>query len=312
MGLLSYQKTAGGPVVFRDHRDTTGNIFFVDSGASNAVDAAGAGVSPDKPFATLDYAIGQCTANNGDVIYVMPGHTETISAASGIDLDVAGVQVIGLGVGDSRPTITLNTATTATFVVGAADCVIQNLKFLSAIDSLAVMLDVDEGNFRCLDCKFVSSSTFEVLNFVNIATTKNNFFFKGCEFIQPTDPAGTDGNAATGGIYLVDSDYVYVEDCKFIGYFETACIHNKTTSTNFLWITNCIFQQLLSGAEILLLVAGATGGIKDSAGLTPNADDVTEAKVIGTIGDGFFVFNSTFGNDGAGGQNAVAGASAAT
>jgi hypothetical protein len=27
-----------------------------------------------KPFASIDYAIGKCKANRGDVIYVMPGH----------------------------------------------------------------------------------------------------------------------------------------------------------------------------------------------------------------------------------------------
>src|SRR3990167_2616461 len=83
---------------------TTGNVFFVDSGASLAVDDTAHGDSPERPFATLDYAVGQCTASNGDIIYVMPGHAETISADSGVDVDVAGVTIIGVGRGASRPT----------------------------------------------------------------------------------------------------------------------------------------------------------------------------------------------------------------
>jgi len=61
--------------------NTTGNIFYVDSGNSSAVDYSGAGTSKTKPFKTVDYAIGQCTANNGDVIIVMPGHAESYTAA---------------------------------------------------------------------------------------------------------------------------------------------------------------------------------------------------------------------------------------
>ena len=62
-----------------------GNVFWVDSGAgSNGNKGTFA-----RPFATIDYAIGQCTANNGDLIMVMPGHTETVTAAAGIAVDVA-------------------------------------------------------------------------------------------------------------------------------------------------------------------------------------------------------------------------------
>src|SRR5256885_9730538 len=84
-----------------------GDPFFVK--ASGGVNSAYGG---DKahPLATLDYAIGLTTANHGDVIYVMPGHTETISTATALALDVAGVQVVGLGHWRLRPTLTLGTA----------------------------------------------------------------------------------------------------------------------------------------------------------------------------------------------------------
>lgn len=43
----------------------------------------------------MDYANGRCTANNGDVVFVQAGHTETVTAAAGLDLDVAGVTLGG-------------------------------------------------------------------------------------------------------------------------------------------------------------------------------------------------------------------------
>ena len=70
---------------------TTGTYRFVDS-------STGVNLSDNRtktrPYATIDYAIGQCTASAGDVIIVFPGHTETITAAAGIALDVAGVSIV--------------------------------------------------------------------------------------------------------------------------------------------------------------------------------------------------------------------------
>ncbi len=81
----------GGPYM------TTGTTFFVDSGHASAADSSATnwGKRKDQPFATVDYAIGKCAANNGDIIFVMPGHAENISAATSWVQDVAGVRVQG-------------------------------------------------------------------------------------------------------------------------------------------------------------------------------------------------------------------------
>src|SRR5262245_26293874 len=88
-----------GTLVLADGRFCPGNVFFVQSTHTNKGDSAGKGQTPDAPFATLDYAIGQCTADQGDLIVVLPGHVETVTGAAGVALDVAGVTVLGLGAG---------------------------------------------------------------------------------------------------------------------------------------------------------------------------------------------------------------------
>lgn len=302
LSLLEIEKRAKGVV--------PGNIFYVDSGTGSSTNP---GTTMDLPLATIDQAINKCTASNGDVIYVLPGHAETIAAAAGIDADVIGISVIGLGSGSLKPTITLGTATTADIDIDAANVTFQNLRFVSNINDLAVILDVNDEYFTCIDCDFVSSNTKEVLNFVNIATTKDNFFFKGCKFYQPTDPDGTDGNASTGCFYFVDSEEIFIEDCYFYGQFETSIFHNKTTAAKNVWVRNCFGTQLLAGAEVFTQVANMQGGVLNSTFIVSGADDVTEAKTWGTLSAKFFVdVNSGIGNDGDGGQLAVAGASAAT
>lgn len=290
----------------------TGEVFFVGNAESFAADVATQGKDPDSPFNTLDFAINQCTAGKGDVIIVMPGHSETLSAAAAVDLDVRGVRIIGIGEGDLRPTLTFDTATTADFDVDADDCLIYGLRFVSDIDSLAVMLDVNAENTVIQNCEFKTSSGKECLNFINMATTKDFLRVKDCVFIQPTDPAGTDDAANTGVIYLEDSEFVIVEDCEFWGNFETGIIHNRTTGCANFWMSRCRGINNLSTALPFTFASGATGGIERCHIISPSAADVTEGKIVGTLQAGVFVFESTFGNDGGGGQLGVAGAAAAT
>lgn len=116
----------GGMFGVINETQTTGNIWFVNS--ATGTNAAGYGENPDAPFATADYAIGSGTATNGDWIIGMPGHTETISAAGSVNMDVAGIKIVGLGEGMTRPIFTWSTAA-GTFEVRANSCSIENVIF---------------------------------------------------------------------------------------------------------------------------------------------------------------------------------------
>lgn len=112
-----------------------GRVFFCNnSGLTQPGQIGGSDGNPgtyQRPFASLNYAITQCVANRGDIIILAPNHTETITSATSIVLGVAGVAIIGLGTGSSRPTITYTTANTATLAVTAANITIQNVLFVA-------------------------------------------------------------------------------------------------------------------------------------------------------------------------------------
>lgn len=129
---LFSRKISGGVYVFTDETATTGDLWFVDSGSAQATDATGAGTNPDTPFATIDFAVGKCTASNGDRIYVMPGHSENLTSATSLVVDVAGVSIIGIGSGPLRPRLTFTTAAEATISITAANCRMDNMWLLSA------------------------------------------------------------------------------------------------------------------------------------------------------------------------------------
>lgn len=139
----------GGAFTFTDESKTTGELFFVHSGTGT--DGAGYGKNPDAPLATLDYAIGLCAANKGDRIYAMPGHAETTTA---IALDVAGVQIFGLGTGRLRPALTATTAATDLLNVTAANCHIENVRFVGAASGATALLDIAADDFTGVNLVF--------------------------------------------------------------------------------------------------------------------------------------------------------------
>jgi len=120
-----------------------GNVFWVDSGGpSNSRGTF------KQPFTTIGAALDRCTASNGDIIFVKPGHAETITAAGGVALDVAGVAVVGLGKGSIRPTLTYTTAAAASLTVTAADVSLSNFRLVANFADITRLINVTATDFH--------------------------------------------------------------------------------------------------------------------------------------------------------------------
>jgi hypothetical protein len=119
---------------------TGGEVFHVDSTHAQASDA-NSGEEPGQPMATLDAAVARCTANNGDTIILYPGHVESIGNAQ-IDLDVAGINVIGLGRGPDRPRIDYDHAN-ASLDVGASGIRVKNIVLRPSVADVLIGIDIE-------------------------------------------------------------------------------------------------------------------------------------------------------------------------
>lgn len=144
----------------------SGDVYWVDSATGANSSANG---TFDAPFATLDYAIGACTANHGDYIMVKANHAETITGAGGITADIAGITIIGIGSGNQRPRFLMDVATTVTMVVSAADVTVRNLVFAAGHADIVTCIDLDAKGFTLADCEFVENVVDE--NFLVIITS---------------------------------------------------------------------------------------------------------------------------------------------
>jgi len=124
----------------------------------------------NAPFSTLEYAISRCTANRGDIIFIKPGHAETISSATALSFDVASVAIVGLGAGTKRPTFTLDTAATTTIAVSADNVSISNCRFIGNFLSITSCFTVAAAAYFTIDnCAFTDTSA--ILGFLSAVKT---------------------------------------------------------------------------------------------------------------------------------------------
>lgn len=252
-GITSF----GMPVLGSGPVFTTGDIYFVDSVTGSDTND---GTAKEKALATIDVAIGKCKANNGDYIIVMPNHAETITAAAGIDLDVAGITVLGIGHGENRPVVTLGTATAADIDIDAADITVKNIQFTTTIDGVIAAIDVNSKDFLMEDCELRSDeggTKAQMLIAIDVdggANGADRATFRRCKFTSET--AGADS-----AIKLTEvQEGVIIENCTFFGDYTDADIHNPSGKvlTNLQLVGN-IVRNLNSGNHAVELVSACTG-----------------------------------------------------
>lgn len=274
----------GGVFTVNDLKDHPGNIFFVDSGETvNGANAVGFGRSPDAPFLTLDYAVAFCTANNGDVIYVMPGHAESLTADSAVDLDVAGIKVIGLGTGGSRPTFTCTVAAGDFKLAGAGCGWIENLLFLNAVDQSTGLLEVSAPDWTIKNCDIRESDSTAAQANVYLITTAdaNRLHIDGLTINEGGADAGP-----VSAIDFVGADDLHLENFYIYGNFSTTPVQMLTTACLRVRIHDgTIWQANAADTGIVDTVTNSTGFVGPNLliKLADNAANITEAVTGATF-----------------------------
>ncbi len=251
-----------------------GKIFIVgDSGTANLSmlkDLFGPDVDGKIRFySTITAAIDACTANAGDIILVMPGHVETISAATSCDFDVAGVTVIGLGNGSDRPTFNFTTATTAQVNIDAANVRIVNCIFdLTGVDAVAAGIDVNADDFTLERCTvYMGDSDGQAVVGVLSDTNIDRVTVDDCEFLGDTIA----GPAAA--IRLIGGVEHKIRRNNIQGSFSQAPVALVTTAPLRVLIEhNVLFNAVASGVAAIQAVAAASGVVRFNSMHITNTD----------------------------------------
>ena len=170
-GFVNGVTIRGVPVL----QSQPGQVYWVNNSSvlsPGGVGGTNSGAGTYKqPFSTIDYAVGRCEANRGDIILVMPGHAETITTAAQLILDVAGIAIIGLGSGSLRPTLTFGAAA-ANIPITAANVSVKNILHVANFADVASYYTVTgtatPKDFAIEECEFRDTSS--ILNALKIVT----------------------------------------------------------------------------------------------------------------------------------------------
>ncbi|MAF24328.1 hypothetical protein CL634_01895 [bacterium] len=245
----------GMPVMGSGPVFTTGNIFFVDSVTGSDTNS-GNGV--ENALATIDAAVGKCTANKGDFIVVMPKHAESLAADSGVDLDVAGVTIVGMGQGADRPTITFDTAVTADFKLAAASVKIENLLFLAGIDALTGPIEVSADDCKIINCEYRddAGNNYETTDVIVTTSTPLRMLIDHFVYTSDGDIGGT---AQQSIIQLNGADHAIIRNCWLVAFAATGVIEDATVSDSIL-IENCVIENQETSPTVAVLLQATTSG----------------------------------------------------
>jgi hypothetical protein len=198
---------------------------------------------------------------------VKAGHRETISSATALSLTLSGVQIIGLGSGQNRPTFTLDTANTTTVNVLATDVSIQNCVFVANFLNIASLFTLGGASVTAsisgefMTVTVVGSGTLYDGQTLNSATAG---FVAGTKII--TQISGTTGGV---GVYKLNRS-------------QTVASGTVTTVAREFHVTGCDIRDTSS---ILNFLAITTTSTADNAadGLTLDNNLITLAATSGAV-----------------------------
>lgn len=244
--------------------------------------------------ATIAGAVAQCTSSAGDTIFVLPGHTETISSSSALTLSVAGINIIGLGAGALRPTITLDTATTATINVTAANITVKNMIFTANFaDIVSFFTTTTANNFTLDGCYFKATATnMNSLYVVDTNATSNDtdgLTIKNCKWIEPdTATVSMVKMDGTNADVTIDNNFVQIG----VNNNKAALVTVATGKvvTNLVMINNRVFRlntDTATGA-ILFSTDGSTNSGIVANNFVQHADTASELLITASSGLGTF------------------------
>lgn len=235
-----------------------GKVFWVNSTSVLPANGVGGADSPShgtylRPFATIDYAVGQCTANRGDIIMVMPGHSENISGAGSLTVDVAGVAIVGLGTGTDRPDLNFS-ATAGTVEMDAANTTLYNLTLTADVSAVVVGVNVDAAGVTIANCEFTYNATGDdFITMVDVDAVAGTQLIGNTFIAEDTAGCSEAIRLDTANNTVIEGNYLYGD------FTDSAIVGEGAASTNVLIKDNAIYNSDTTAGNTIDLNVACTG-----------------------------------------------------
>jgi hypothetical protein len=219
---------------------------------------------------TLNAGLARCRSGQGDIVYVLPGHTESISTADFMSSLVAGTQIVSAGCPGmtNNPTLTW-TAAAGTFLLDVADVSIVGMTLdWAGVADCAAPMTVTGAGCAMIGNHIVAQSdvvSFQCLKGVTVSTGAHNFLFAN-NYVR-ADSEDDDANV-TGGIINIAAVVRGVKVVNnIIAYAcagDTVGIVDQTAAATNTVVANNLFRQLAANAAFAIIMDDGHGYVHNN------------------------------------------------
>jgi hypothetical protein len=236
-------------------------------------------------YSTVATAIAACTANRGDTIYILPGHTEALTSTS-FAMATAGIRIVGLGTGTLIPTFTA-AATSGIVAFTAANCWLENVKLVANVDNTvgAISLDAGSDGTTIKDVVAVDTATNkEFLTGISIATTCTDVVIDGFKHW------GLAGGATSAIVTAGTADRLTIKNCIIQGTYSASVLDlSAGILVQNIVARNYLVQRTAGGVFCYKGNSASTGLLVENMMAVTNngtnpVSEVTAMHCVGNIG----------------------------
>jgi hypothetical protein len=264
---------------------TGGAAFYVGTDAQLATLGSAAPGITTRTFSTVSLALAQCVSGRGDVIYCLPGYTESIAGANAWSSLVSDVTIIGMGHGTNRPTFTW-TATGSQIAVATANFALRNcvLNLAGTASTSTVKAIVVTAAGSVIDnCYIVAgaaggSQTATIA--IEYGTGADKATFSNNEMNSPADSA----NVSCIKIVAAIDRFRMFNNVMDVGMSATTAglVTMSVAPTNVRIAYNVLRNGIASSTKALVGITAATGYVEYNTLYLTNAS--AGATAAGTLG----------------------------
>jgi hypothetical protein len=219
---------------------TGGNIVYLRSTGPADYDPP---ALSGRIVSTLASALGQCRANKGDTVIVLPGHSESVTAGTALSALVAGTNIIGFGRGSDMPTFRW-TNTAGQWALDDANVLIRGLRLrLEGANGItkAILITAADVCIRECDIEVASGATAKSTIAIEVGTGGARAEVVGCRLRGTATHNVTDGIkvvAAVDGVRIVGNDMVFSATAGNGLVHFTAAATNTVVAKNHMYNTH--------------------------------------------------------------------------
>lgn len=275
-------------------------VFFVRNATSGLLEGAiggsngNSGNSPYEPLSTVfgtTGALTKCASGRGDVVVVMPGHSETITAVGTVS--VSDVAIVGVKTGNKRPIFTVN-GTVDLFSLTGNNITLQSVECnIVTTDAATAFVNVAGSGCTLRDLYCIpSSGTANVVDVITLAAGANDTLIQDCRIFNTV--------VAVNSFLSIEAAVarLQVRGCRFYGDTATGGLIDGAVVATFVELEDNVIATIGTTQPAALLDGNAAPLIAIRNHFLGTSATIADNAQLGNLArrSGNFVLEATDGS----------------